>query len=174
MEKIPFYQRLGFRYDSDFLVMKGKGFSSPVEVNQRKAREKEIKTIIDFDQSCFGAPRRKILELTLFHPNNLCYVSFGDNQLEGYVAAKVYEEIAYLGPLMCKPGRSNTAIALLKSILNRLDGFEIFMCISKKEVEILNFLTKSGFGESFQVARMFHGPSIAKDCIYVAESLERG
>jgi GNAT superfamily N-acetyltransferase len=174
MDKIPFYQKLGFRYDSDFVVLKGKGFSSSVEANLQEAREKERRAIIEFDQSCFGASRRKILEPVLLDPNNLCYVSFEAEQPLGYTAAKVYEGIAYLGPLICKHGRSDIAIVLLKAVFNRLDGFEISMCVSKGEVEILDFLIESGFSESFRVARMFYGPSMFRDCIYIAESLERG
>lgn len=174
IDKIPFYRRLGFEYDSDFVVLKGKGFSSSVEANLQEARETEIKAIIDFDHSCFGSSRKKILEPILLDSNNLCYISFRDEHLVGYVAAKVYEGIAYLGPLICKHGRNNIAIALLKAVLNRLDGFEMSMCISKKEAEILHFLMESGFSESFHVARMFYEPSTVSDCIYIAESLERG
>ncbi|NWG11382.1 GNAT family N-acetyltransferase [Candidatus Bathyarchaeota archaeon] len=173
-EKIPFYQRLGFKYDSDFIIMKGKGFSSSIQAGLREAKEEEIKTIIKFDQSCFGASRKKILEPILSDSNNLCYVSFEEGQLAGYVAAKVYEGIADLGPLVCKPRRGRVALALLKIILNRLDGFEISLCIPKKESEILDFLSKSGFSEGFRVARMFYGPDIIKYCMYIAESLERG
>jgi hypothetical protein len=32
----------------------------------------------------------------------------------------------------------------------------------------------AGFKESFNVVRMFFGQLVFKDCIYIAESLERG
>jgi hypothetical protein len=44
----------------------------------------------------------------------------------------------------------------------------------KKEHAILNMLMEVGFKESFRVARMFFGASVVDNCIYVAESLERG
>lgn len=174
MDKIPFYERLGFRYDSDFIVLRGKGFSSPIKAGLREVEEKEVKAIIEFDRLCFGASREKVLKAILLEKNNLCYASFEDRQLIGYAVAKVYEGMADLGPLICKHGRSDTAVALLKAVLNRLEGFEISLCVPKKEFEILNFLAKSGFSESFRVARMFYGPSLMRDCIYIAESLERG
>jgi len=31
-----------------------------------------------------------------------------------------------------------------------------------------------GFAEEFSVSRMFLGKAAAKDCVYIAESLERG
>jgi N-acetylglutamate synthase-like GNAT family acetyltransferase len=174
MDKIPFYQRLGFKYDSDFNVLKGKGFSSPSTAPLREAKKEDVKTILDFDKLCFGASRRKLLELTLLDPNSLCYLSFEGGKLIGYVAAKVYGKIAYLGPLVCKPKHSDISIKLLKTIFNRLDDFEISMCLPEKEIEISDFLQKCGFKESFKVARMFYGPRIARDCIYISESLERG
>lgn len=174
MDKIPFYERLGFKYDSDFIVLKGKGFSSPSAVLLREAKEEDVKAILNFDKLCFGAYRRKLLELTLLGPNSLCYLSFEDGELVGYVAAKIYGKIAYLGPLVCKLRHSDISIKLLKTIFSRLDGFEISMCLPEKEIEISDSLQKCGFRESFKVARMFYGPRIGKDCIYISESLERG
>jgi N-acetylglutamate synthase-like GNAT family acetyltransferase len=174
MDKIPFYERLGFKYSSEFTVLKGKGFSSQVKADLKKATKENINKVIDYDHSCFGAPRRKLLEPILLNPNNLCYMAIEDGQILGYATAKVYQEMAEIGPLVCQQGRSDIAIDLLKTILNRLDGFEVSMCVSKKEQAILNMLIDARFKESFRVAKMFFGPSIVENCIYVAESLERG
>jgi hypothetical protein len=45
---------------------------------------------------------------------------------------------------------------------------------AKKETEISDVLLKFGFREDFSVLRMFLGQSMARNCIYLAESLERG
>jgi GNAT superfamily N-acetyltransferase len=174
MDKIPFYQRLGFKYDSDFAVLRGEGFSSPPMADLTEATDNEMETVIEFDKSCFGASRKKVLEPILSDSNNLCYPFFEDGKLEGYAAAKVYDGIADLGPLLCKRGRSSIAITLLNAILNKLVGSEISLCIPEKESDILGFLTKFGFKENFHVARMFYGPNKIKDCVCIAESLERG
>jgi len=174
MDKVLFYERLGFRYDSDFVVLKGKASSSPANVSLRKARKLDVERIIDFDRSCFYGDRRKLLEPILLNSNNLCYMSTERGLLHGYLVAKVYDETAELGPLVCKHGRSEIAINLLKATLSNLEGSEAFLCISKKEKTILNMLTSSGFHEDFCVARMFLGPPITSKCIYGAESLERG
>jgi len=86
----------------------------------------------------------------------------------------VYEEMAEIGPLVCRQERHDIAIDLLKATLNRLRGFEVSMCVPKKENTILNMLKRAKFSENFRVAKMFLGPPIVKDCIYMAESLERG
>jgi len=174
IDKVPFYRRLGFEYDSEFIVLKGKGFSSSAEANLREARKEDIQEIIDYDHCYFGASRRKLLEPILLDSDNLCYVSIEDGRLSGYAVAKVYNGVAELGPLICLQGRSDIAINLLKATLSRLEGLEVSICVPKKENSILDMLRKSGFSESFQVARMFFGSPAFEDCIYVAESLERG
>jgi GNAT superfamily N-acetyltransferase len=174
MDKIPFYKRLGFRYDSEFIVLDGKGFSSPHELAARKAGKGDIQKVIEYDSVCFGASRRKLLEPILFDPDNLCYFYSEKGQIRGYVVAKVYRGISELGPLVCQQGRSDIAINLLRTVLDRLQRLEVSMCASKKEDLILNMLVNSGFGETFRVARMFFGGVGAKDCVCLAESLERG
>jgi GNAT superfamily N-acetyltransferase len=174
IDKVPFYRRLGFEYNSEFTVLKGKGFSSPPKAGLREVTKENIQEVIDYDQSCFGASRRKLLEPILLDPHNLCYMSIEDGRISGYAAAKVYEEMAEIGPLVCRQGRNNIAIDLLKATLNRLRGFEVSMCVPKKENTILNMLKRAKFSENFRVAKMFLGPPVVKDCIYMAESLERG
>jgi GNAT superfamily N-acetyltransferase len=174
VERIPFYKRLGFTYDSDFSVLTGKGFSSSSKPNVRLAWKSDIRKVINYDHACFGASRRKLLEPIMLDPDNLCYVSIEDGQISGYVVAKVYRGVAELGPLACPKGRSDTAIDLLEAALNRLKGLETSMLVPKKESEILNMLEASGFVERFRVARMFQGPCIKDRCALMAESLERG
>jgi len=174
IDKIPFYRRLGFEYDSEFTVLEGRGFSSPAMANLREAKKEDIKEIINCDKICFGASRRKLLEPILQDPNNSCYVSIEDGKMLGYAVAKTYEDMAELGPLVCRQERSDIAINLLKANLNRLKEFDVSMCVPKREPAILNMLMKSGFRENFRVARMFFKPKTGNDCIYIAESLERG
>lgn len=174
LDKISFYRKLGFEYESEFIVLKGKGFSSPAMVNLRRAKKENIQDIINLDKACFGASRKKILEPILLDPNNPSYMAIEDGQMLGYAASKPYEDTAELGPLVCKQGRSDIAINLLKANLKRLKRLDVYTCIPKRESAVLKMLMKSGFKESFRVARMLFKPPMIKDCIYVAESLERG
>jgi GNAT superfamily N-acetyltransferase len=174
IERIPFYRRLGFECDSEFVVLKGKGFCSPVRANVRKAEKQELAEIIAFDKSCFGASRRKMLEPIVTDRDNLCFVSSEDGRISGFAVAKVYRGVAELGPLACKREQAETASDLLRATLNALDGLETSLFVPKKQKEILSMLMQSGFNESFRVERMFHGPMVTQDCTYMAESLERG
>ncbi len=174
IDRVPFYKRLGFHHDSEFAVLKGKGLSSSVRTDLRKVEEQDIREVIGYDCICFGSNRGKLLEPIIEDSDNVCYVSIEDGRISGYIVAKVYRKMAELGPLVCRQGRSDIAVDLLKATLKSLEGLEVSMCIPRKESAILRMLMASGFKEGFRVARMFSGPPVAEDCIYIAESLERG
>jgi predicted N-acetyltransferase YhbS len=174
MDRIPFYKRIGFEHDSNFIVLKGKGFSSPPTPKLTTIREGDIQKVLSLDNLCFGASREKLLQPLLTQPDNLSYVAIEDTQILGYGMATVYEEAAELGPLVCQRERSDIAGNLLRAILTRLEGLEVSVCVHERESLILNLLMSHGFIESFRVARMFLGVPTVSDCIYIAESLERG
>ena len=173
-ERTPFYRRLGFKCDSDLMVLKGKGFTLPVRANLREPSKKDVMKIIDFDQNCFGSSRRKVLEPILPDSDNLCYMHIEEERILGCVIAKVFGKMIELRTLACARGRNDIAVDLVKVMLNRLKDFEVSTCIPKKETPIISMLMESGFSKSFKAARMFLGPSVAGNCIYLAESLERG
>jgi len=174
LDVVPLYKKLDFTYDSNYVVLVGKGFSSPPNASMRQAKNEDLQRIIEYDQSCLGSNRRKLLEPIMLDSDNICYVSTDDKRILGYAIAKVYDGMAELGPLVCNQSRDDIAIDLLKTALNRLKGFEVSMFVPNKETKILNALRTFGFEERFQVARMFNGPPINEKCILFAESLERG
>jgi predicted N-acetyltransferase YhbS len=169
-----FYESFGFRPDVDFLVLQGKAVLPATKELLKAAKKQDVPEVVDIDCECFGADRRKLLEPILLNKSNLCYVSTENSEIIGYVAAKVYDKMAEVGPLMCKANRAKAAVLLLKTILTRLNGLNVFVYIPKKETELLSILFKAGLKEDLQVVRMFMGPAVAKNCIYTAESLERG
>jgi hypothetical protein len=171
---VKFYESFGFEPDIDFLVLQGEVSFPTAQEMQKAAEKKDVPEVIALDRRYFGVDRRKLLEPILFSKGNLCYVSTENKEITGYVAAKIYDKIAEVGPLICKADHVKASILLLKTILNKLDGFNVFIYIPKKETELLNILHKAGLKEDFTVVRMFLGSPVAKNCIYTAESLERG
>jgi GNAT superfamily N-acetyltransferase len=171
--KVPFYERLGFKYDSYFVVLSGNGFSSQIDSHIRERGKADIQKIIDYDYSCLGFSRRKLLEPFLLDSDSLCYI-YKNRKIAGYAIAKVYQRMAEAGPIVCYQGCNEIAIKLLKAVLNGLDGLGVSMCIPKGHRALLEFLKENGFSEKFRVARMFHGPPFNDKCICLAESLERG
>ena len=172
--RIHFYNRLDFKYDSDFIVMKGKGFPSPSNSNAKRAQQSDIAKVVECDESCFGSSRRKLLEPLLSDQDNLCYTVIENGHVSAYVVAKVYRGMAELGPLVCPAGRNSLAVDLLKTVLDKLNGVEVSLFLPTKEATTINMLEGKGFTGEFRVVRMFHGLPVVKNCIQTAESLERG
>jgi hypothetical protein len=171
---VKFYRRFGFESGIDFLVLKGKVSFRSTHKMLKEANRKDVPAIINFDWQCFGANRKRLLELILLNKYNLCYISTENSKIAGYVATKVYNKTVEVGPLVYRADREEEAELLLKTMLSRLNGLEVFMYIPKKEAFLLNILYKAGLKEDFRVVRMFSGPAVVKNCIYAAESLERG
>jgi ribosomal protein S18 acetylase RimI-like enzyme len=171
---VKFYESFGFESDIDFVVLNGKAAFPPAHEMLKAAKRQDIPEIMEFDCQCFGANRQKLLEPILLNKDNLCYISTENSEITGYIAAKVYGKTAEIGPLICHANHEEKAVLLLKTILSKLNGIEVFMYIPKKETKLLNMLCKAGLKEDFRVVRMFLGPAIAKNCMCTAESLERG
>jgi hypothetical protein len=174
MERISFYQRLGFRTDLELLVMKGKAFGSPISADVRKIEEGDIEKVVDFDRFCFGESRRKLLEPILSDRDNLGYFSVRDGKVVGYSVAKAFRGMAELGPVVCEKGQVDVAASLLRATLNGIEGFEVSLFVPEGEEALFSLLVENGFSQAFKAERMFHGPSVAGDCVMMAESLERG
>jgi len=105
---------------------------------------------------------------------NVCYVSAENDKIIGFATAKVYDEMAEFGPLVCASNRTDIAVELLEKLLWRLRGLEGWMCLPAAETTMVKTALRAGFKEESRVARMFLGSIAAEDCLYVAESLERG
>lgn len=174
-EKANFYSRLGFKSDLQFAVLNGKAPSFNVEAaNVKEAGKNEMQRIVEFDRFYFGASRKKLLEKIVNEKGNICYCYVENGEIFGYAMAKVYGHYAEIGPLICRREKGHIAKNLLGVVLERVEGAEVLICLPKREEAITNMLLDSGFKESFTVVRMLFGPIAFRDCVYIAESLERG
>ncbi len=82
--------------------------------------------------------------------------------------------MAWIGPLICQTSRNDVAISLVKAVLTNVNGRSVYAAVPKKESFLCDAFCSLGFKEDFYVSRMFFGPKVIKNCIYLAESLERG
>lgn len=171
---LGFYGKFGFKQDTDFLVLKAKTVSAKTEDQLKMAQKQDLPAIVNFDIRCFGASRKKLLQQIILSNTNLCYVSIEEGQVAGYVIAKVSGGLAEVGPLVCRENRRETAVVLLKATLAQLNGAEAFLYLPASEKNLLDTAVKAGFQEQFRVVRMFLGFRAAEECVYMAESLERG
>jgi GNAT superfamily N-acetyltransferase len=171
---IGFYEHIGFKACSDFVVLSGKTLPSQIEETFKEVNNDGVPRLIEFASRCLGDDREKLLKNLLLGKGNRCYFSADNHQISGFVTAKVYEEMAEIGPLLCKPDRPDVAAGLLRTILGRLSNVEVYVCVPAKEKLLIRTLEARGLKENFRVTRMFLGPVPAEKCFYVPESLERG
>jgi hypothetical protein len=171
---IDFYSNLGFKQDKDFAVLHAKTLALSTKEASPEIGKQNIQAIAKFDSQCFGGNRRKLLESIILEEGNLGYFISERERVVGYVAAKVYEDMAEVGPLICQSKRLDIATKLLTIVLGKLTNLNVYLCLPKKETALIHALFKIGFKEDFSVTRMFLGRTAAKNCIYMAESLERG
>ncbi len=169
-----FYGTLGFKLEMDFSVLS----VETLDVTETEAGPengvRHISEVEQFDRDYFGGERKRLLESIILEKGNLSYCAFDGKELEGYVAATVYEKMAWVGPLICQESKVDVATGLIQAVLRKLSGLSVYMVLPKKEKTLHEMLFDAGFDEEFSVSRMFLGPPVSKNCIYLAESLERG
>jgi GNAT superfamily N-acetyltransferase len=169
-----FYGRLGFKYDEDFSVLHAQNLGSITAQPLPKITKQQLPAINRFDRGFFGGDRKKLLKSILLEEGNASgYVTNG-GEVVGYAAATVYEKTAWVGPLICQPSRPDAALQLVKAVLAKLAEKSVYAAIPKRDAVLLDAFSGFGFREDFFVSRMFLGEANAKNCIYMAESLERG
>ena len=171
---VKFYGKLGFKTEQEFTVYSAETLGSMKAEIMPTVGLIDVGELERFDAACFGGERKRLLDSIILGKGNLSYVKREENTVEGYVAATVYEQMAWVGPMICREGRSDVAIELLGAVLPNLAGKSVYAVLPKKETVAAGKLLSAGFKEDFSVLRMFSGPSVAKNCIYMAESLERG
>jgi GNAT superfamily N-acetyltransferase len=169
-----FYSNLGFRLDEDFSVLHAEALGSLTSEALPSVRKQQTKAIEEFDSRCFGGDRKKLLESIILEEGNLSHFKSEGDEVVGYVAATVYGKMAWVGPLVCLESKVDVAVLLLKAVLSNLAGKSVYTVLPKKETILADMLFNAGFREDFSVSRMFLGQAVAKNCVYMAESLERG
>jgi predicted N-acetyltransferase YhbS len=174
LNAIPFYHKLGLKDNSEFIVLKGNRLPFRSISGTRQAAKSEAQKIVEFDSRCLGFSRAKLLKPLLLNSNNLAFVTVDNENLVGYAIAKVYDDTAQIGPVVCAEGRVGVAINLFSAIIDRLKGFEISACVPEEQKTLLDMLIQQGCHEDFRVARMFLGEPLGDGCVFAAESLERG
>jgi predicted N-acetyltransferase YhbS len=169
-----FYSNQGFKADEDFAVLRAQIQETLTKEELSQIGKHNIQAVTKFDKECFGGDRKRLLESIILDEGNISYCVSKDNEVVGYVAATVYERMAWVGPLICQRGNRDASVALLKAALEKLAGKTVYLALPKKETLLVNMLFSLGFKQDFDVVQMFFGPKVAKNCIYLAESLERG
>jgi GNAT superfamily N-acetyltransferase len=171
---VDFYESLGFNQDEDFSVLHSERVISVSANVLPMMQKRQFPAINKLDSQCFGGDRKRLLESIILDEGNVSYCISEGRKTVGYVAATVYDKMAWIGPLVCQDQRQDDALLLVRAVLAKLDGKSVYTVVSKKDTLLIDAFTFFGLTEEFSVSRMFHGKPVGKNCIYIAESLERG
>ncbi|MGD6805494.1 MAG: GNAT family N-acetyltransferase [Candidatus Bathyarchaeia archaeon] len=169
-----FYGDLGFKYDKDFSVFVAKDFMAQTADALPAVDKQKFPDVVRFDSDFFGAERKKLLQTIILEDGNASFYVHEGQEIVGYVAATVYEPMAWVGPLICMPERNDAAISLVKAVFSKVSGKTVYGVVAKSDIALQRLFRDFGFKEEFTVSRMYLGKFPAKNCIYMAESLERG
>jgi GNAT superfamily N-acetyltransferase len=171
---VGFYSNLGFRPNEEFSVLHSQKLPPiAIATTLPSVGKEELSAIEKFDSECFGGERKKLLESIISVEGNLSYYVPDGEGVVGYAASTVYERMAWVGPLMCRQTNFEAAASLVKAVLSKLAGKSVY-AVAPKNSALSNVFSGLGFKKDFSVSRMFYGEVAAKNCIYLAESLERG
>jgi GNAT superfamily N-acetyltransferase len=171
---VGFYRNIGFKPHDDFVVLNGTTQRTKSTTKFPEAVEKDARTLTYFDSCCMGWNRKKLFERMLCEEGNICYYCAEKDQIQGFIMAKAYGQMAEIGPLVCKLDQKHVAVSLVKKTLAKVDGSDLYAYVPSNEAEILELFLKAGLSEKFRVTRMFLGSIIAESCVYMPESMERG
>ena len=169
-----FYSKLGFKPDIDLTVMHNENVQVNYENLPKFESQPDFSALNHFDGAFFGADRSRLLTRIIENKNNLCFASLNDKKVDGYILAKVNENVSEVGPLVCNPDKPELAVELLKAVLNGLEGKFVSLYVPQKQEELVSFLGVAGFKKDFTLSRMFLGTPLIQNSIHLAESLERG
>jgi predicted N-acetyltransferase YhbS len=170
-----FYGKLGFTADVDFVLLHAESVAGVEGTGAHRIEAEQLKKIAAFDSYYFSGDRSRLIASIVLEAGNAGYYISDRGHVVGYVAATIYESTAWIGPLVCDPSkRYEFTGRLLSSVLAKVGGKSIYTVAPKNDAVLLDLLSSIGFKEEFTVTRMYNGISSARNCIYLAESLERG
>ncbi len=171
LEAVPaiatMYRKLGFvdEYDSLRFLGVNRKIDFATSSNVKLLKEEIIKEVVRFDAEYFGANRINVLN-SLYHDHpKLCFVSYAESKLVGYIMCHKAEKGYRVGPWVCNPEDPQAARELLTKCMETIEeNAKLYVgvpAVNKKAVEILqNF----GFEQYSKSIRMRFGKKLETEC----------
>lgn len=153
---IPLYRRLGFRPEYQSLRFRGPSHQHPIS-SASQMNADDLEDVEMLDQRFFGANRGKMLRRVLQDFPDLCFVSRVGGRIIGYIMAKRGEEVYRIGPWICEPEHSEAASSLLRAVMNRASGEDIWVGVPEENEASVEMLKANGLAQLPPSLRMCHG-----------------
>jgi ribosomal protein S18 acetylase RimI-like enzyme len=156
---VSLYRRLGFVEECRSLRFQGMGarYAAP---DVRPMEQSHLEDVFDLDVRCFGADRSRVLRRVFQDFPKLCFVSYIDGKIAGYVMARRAAAGGKIGPWIGRrdePGLGR-AESLLRAALNAFDTYAVSVGVLEDNRVSQEILRRYGFREAPWSVRMRLGP----------------
>ena len=150
------YSRLGFKTVCKSLRFSGEGkFISTDSI--KEMCESDIDDVIELDTCIFGANRERVIRKVYQEFSHLCFVSYKNQQLLGFIMGRERKDSYQIGPWICQPDLHIRAEELLKAALQKLMGNKIRIGVLELNKHSVAMIKKYGFNEIEYSVRMYYG-----------------
>ena len=153
---IPLYRRLGFRDEYWSLRYIGKASRSPA-THAEPMRRSDLDAVTMLDEAYFKGRRGRMLRWVYDGFPDLCFASWEDGELTGFIMAKDGSDTVKVGPWICRPGHEEAAEALLRSVINMRVGETIWVGCPEGNSSSVAVLERNGFTPLPSSLRMCYG-----------------
>ncbi len=172
LEAVPtitnLYRKLGFvdKYYSLRFIGVSRKIVSLSSYYVKTLKKEELVKLAKFDAGYFGANRTKVL--SGLHQNNpqLCFVSYTDAKIVGYLMCRKTETGYKIGPWVCNPENPQVARKLLiecmETITHNAKLYVGVPAVNKAAVEILQDFDFEQYSKS---VRMFFGKKLETESV---------
>ena len=153
---IPLYRRLGFREEYWSLRYTGRASRGAV-AGVEPMRGSDLDAVEELDHAFFRGRRGHLLRWVFDAFPGLCFASWGDGGLAGYIMAKDGSDGVKVGPWICRPGHMEAAEALLRSVMNMRVGETVWVGCPEGNGSSVAVLERNGFTALPSSLRMCFG-----------------
>jgi len=167
LEAVPtivnLYRGLGFvdEYDSLRFMGVSREITSLSNRCVKSLKKEEVTELAKFDVEYFGANRIKVLGGLCRNSPQLCFVSYTDAEIVGYLMCRKTETGYRIGPWVCNPENSQAARELLMECMNTIrKNVKLYVgvpVVNKAAVEILHDFNFEQYSKSI---RMYFGEKL--------------
>ncbi|HEX8039134.1 MAG TPA: GNAT family N-acetyltransferase [Chryseosolibacter sp.] len=125
------------------------------DTHARPVTHADLRSIVEFDATVFGADRRPVLNAMLKRAPQYAFLCEEDGEITGYCFGRMGHEYAHIGPVIATDPQ--TATALVSAPLLNCGDWPVIIDVLHHTPEWLQWLASVGFAEQRPLIRMYRG-----------------